>query len=381
MGERPGLIRILHLADLHLGWTPAFLGPRADARRAERDRLLERAVDFALDPGNGIGLVVIAGDLFESHRPDPALVAGAIRQLARLTAAGIAVVTVPGNHDEITYHDSVYRQRAADWPGILVQNPMPARVATLEVGGIPCHIYAMAYTGGVTRVERPLAEFPRGADPGVHVAVLHGALDWNAGERSLPIDAAGLARAAYHYVALGHIHQHQVRPVGAGRAVYPGAVEGKGWSDPGVGFLTVAEVGEGGVAVRRVPMDVRPIRVVDIDAGAFETAAELAAALAEGGDGRAIQQVRLRGAPPFPVDAAELEAALADRFYHLEVVDETDAAPPHVVERLAGEPTIRGEFVRRMLRAMEAAADERERRVLRQALRHGLAALRGGGGA
>lgn len=375
------MIRLLHLADLHLGWLPAFLGSRADARRAERDRLLERAVDFALDPQNGIRLVIIAGDLFETHRPDPAVAAAAVRQLARLAAAGIPVVTVPGNHDEITYHDSVYRQREGDWPGILVRNPMPARVATLEIDGIPCHIYAMAYTGGVTRADRPLADFPRADAPGLHIAVLHGTLDWQAGERSLPIAAEGLARASYHYVALGHIHRHQVRPVGPGLAVYPGAVEGKGWGDPGVGFLTVAEVGAGGAAVRQVPLDVRPIRVSAVDAGEAESEADLLALLARQADGRAIQQVRLRGAPAFPVDAARLQEALAGSFYHLEVVDETDSAAPHVVERLAQEPTIRGEFVRRMLRALEAARDERERQVLGQALRHGLAALGGGGGA
>ncbi len=57
-------------------------------------------------------MVIIAGDLFETHKPEPALVEEVVAQLERLERAGVAVVTVPGNHDEITYADSVYRVHA-----------------------------------------------------------------------------------------------------------------------------------------------------------------------------------------------------------------------------------------------------------------------------
>ncbi|WP_324667949.1 hypothetical protein [Geochorda subterranea] len=50
--------------------------------------------------------------------------ASALEQFRRLEAAGVRVVTVPGNHDEITCADSVYRERASEWPGLLVQSPV-----------------------------------------------------------------------------------------------------------------------------------------------------------------------------------------------------------------------------------------------------------------
>src|SRR5690606_18200460 len=108
-----------------------------------------------------------------------------ISDLKRLIDNGIAVVTVPGNHDEITYADSVYRIHAERWPGVLVQNPMPAHVATLDVHGTPVYVYGLAYTGGLTRARPPISEFPRLDAHGVHVAVFHGSLDWDAGDRSL----------------------------------------------------------------------------------------------------------------------------------------------------------------------------------------------------
>src|SRR5690554_6906956 len=97
---------MLHLADLHLGWNPPW-EDIASRRREERDRRLFSAVSWALK--HQIDLVVIAGDLFETHRPDESLVASVRNDLKRLVDAGVSVVTVPGNHDEISYHDSVYR--------------------------------------------------------------------------------------------------------------------------------------------------------------------------------------------------------------------------------------------------------------------------------
>ena len=110
-------MRILHLADLHLGWQPEFLGEKKDERARERDSLLARAADFALDAKNDINAVLIAGDLFETHRPPRPLVEMAIAQLQRLQRGGLFILTVPGNHDEITYHDSVYRAEGHRWPG------------------------------------------------------------------------------------------------------------------------------------------------------------------------------------------------------------------------------------------------------------------------
>lgn len=371
------MFQILHLADLHLGWAAQFLGPRADERRAERNRLLDRAVDFALRPESRIGLVILAGDLFETHRPDAALTSQVIGQLKRLEAAGVRTVTVPGNHDEITYHDSVYRQKSAEWPGVLVQNPSPAHVVTLDVGGTPVHVYSLAYTGGLTRTSPPIDFFPRLGKAGKHIGVFHGSLDWDAGDRSLPLSSAALGAAGYDYIALGHIHQHLVRDVGKSRAVYPGAVEGKGFSDPGTGFFIVIEMGESAV-VRQVPAGTRPVRAQTLDAGTFASQEELAVAVASLGDGQAIQQVALTGSPAFPIDIETLRARVEGAFYFLDLSDETEFLSPPMLERLVQEPTIRGQFAVRMRRALEAAADERERRILERALRFGLSGFSGG---
>jgi DNA repair exonuclease SbcCD nuclease subunit len=291
------MIRILHLADLHLGWTPRFLDPvAANMRREARDRLLDRAVAYACDPAHGIDLVVVAGDLFESHEPDSTLIGRATAALRRLP---MPLVTTPGNHDEITYASSVYRR--TPWPGVLVTTPGPSRVATLRIRDETVHLYSLAYTGGVTSVRPSIRSFPRGSEEGLHIAVFHGSLGPWGGDRSLPLDLDALRVAAYDYVALGHIHKHEVHRLGEALAVYPGMIEGKGFDDPGVGHFTIAEVERGASRVWTAPCETWPVRVCPLDVTGLR-AEEVEEAILRQTDDRLSLRVTLTGARSFAID-------------------------------------------------------------------------------
>ena len=377
VGEVALLFRVLHLADLHLGYRPDLPAPVQEEVYRERNGVLQAAVDLALDPAREIRLVLIAGDLFETHRPEAALVEDVIRQLGRLEAAGIRVVTVPGNHDEITYNDSVYRREARRWPGLLVTAPMPDRVASLELNGTPCNLVAMAYTGGVTRVDGPLKAFPPAEGEGVHLAVFHGSLDWDGGERSLPLDGEALAAVGYDYIALGHIHRGGRRQLGTGLANYAGMVAGKGFADPGVGCWTIVALGDGPARVEEVPAAVTPWRVLELDVTPFSEPEELEEAIREVLAPGSLIQVRMTGDLAFSLDLPGLAARLAPLCRHLDVVDATRGLAPRLLEAVAAEPTIRGLFVRRLQDQLAAAAPE-EGEVIRRALRRGLLALQGG---
>jgi exonuclease SbcD len=367
--------RFLHLADLHLGWEPRYLdGTKARERRDRRDGLLGRAVDFAL--AERLDLVVVAGDLFETHRPEAALAERALAQLRRLTDGGVALVTTPGNHDEVTYADSVYRQRRSEWPGLLVLNPAAEHVGSLDLAGERVHVYSLAYTGGITPAARPLSDFPRLDEPGHHLAVFHGTIG-GGGERSLPLDRAALVAAGYDYVALGHIHLPSVSEMGGTKVVYSGCLEGKGFDDPGVPYWTVVTLQGERVEIERPPLAVQRIHVEELDLTDCETAAEVAERVNELADPDALVRVRLHGSLHFPLDADELQARAAAGFYHLEVRDESDLIAPELLDAWSAERTIRGVFVERMRARLEAAASEEERRQAVRALRYGIRALRG----
>jgi len=252
---------------------------------------------------------------------------------------------------------------------------MPAHAATLELRGLPVHVYGLAYTGGLTQTDPPLRDFPRLSADGLHVAVFHGSLDWDAGERSLPLGSEALATAGYDYIALGHIHRHQVHRLGSSVAVYPGAVEGKGFHDPGVGFFTIAVVGDGPARVETEPAPARAVRVVELDVTACLTLEDVEERICAAADPEAIVQLRLKGAAPAPLPVAAWQERFQDRFYYLEIVDDATALDDAVVDAWAREPTVRGQFVRRIRAALSGTTDPEERQVLLRALRYGLAAL------
>lgn len=370
-------MRLLHLADLHLGWEPTgWPADRAAERRRRRDDVLGRAVDVALT--EGAQLVVIAGDLFDDFDPPPEVAEAALAELRRLERGGVLPVTVPGNFDELTYGGSVYRRHRGDWPGVLVTDPLPAHVASLDLAGERLHLYGAAYTGGVTPTDIPLREFPRLEEPGVHVAAFHGTLGAAATRRTLPLDGDALAAARYHYVALGHLHEPLRHEFPAGPAVYPGAPEALAFGDGGCGTLTLVDLeGERAVA-REVPVEVQPVRDAVLDLTPVDDVTEVDAAIAELADAEAVQRVRLGGSLWLPeLDVETMRQRHAGAFFHLEVVDEVEGLAPELLARWAEEASVRGAFVARMLARLEGAGGE-ERRRLALSLRWGIAALYGG---
>jgi DNA repair exonuclease SbcCD nuclease subunit len=369
---------MLHLADLHLGYKPTFLDDnRAAIRQKERDQILEKVVNFALDPVNSIDIVLIVGDLFETHRPEEKLTRTVMEQLKRLVAAGLFCVTVPGNHDEISYHDSVYRVKKDEWPGVLVQNPMPELVATRETKGTILWIYSLAYTGGLTKVSS-LGNYPRDPGEGIHIGAFHGTLDWNPGERSLPLKSGDLAKSGYDYIALGHIHQYQKQKVGAALAVYPGAVESKSLSERGVGHLTVVNFDHGKVDIEKPEVAVRKHEQIELDLSTADNWETLQEKCRNYRDPDKIVEFKLKGTPGFPVNVERLVEELERSFFHISMADESSYVDLAQIEKYTGEHTVRSEFVKRIFTRMNQTEDEREKEILKLALLKGLAAFQRG---
>ena len=375
--------RLLHLADLHLGWVPRDLPASvAAARCAARDVLLDEAVALALS--ERVHAVVIVGDLFETFDPPADLVRAARTALERLVAAGIKVVTLPGNHDELTYGASVYRREAGRWPGVLVREPMPAHVVSLALADETLHVHGLAFVGGVTDVANVLASLPARSQGGAHLFMAHGTLVHgvaNAGEeRSLPLPRSTLASAGYDYVALGHVHQASAHHLGSSLAVYPGCVGGKGFDDPGSAAWTLVEITPGGARTWQRPLQGQAVRDLRLDVSDCDDEAaviEALGALVAGFPGDVVR-VRLGGALPAVLDADELAARCLGDAAYLRVEDRTTDVSAALLDAWSASPTVRGDFVRRLRDRLETSDDEAERARLVRALRFGLDALGAG---
>jgi len=371
------MIKILHLADLHLGRSHGYLGERAAARMREADTVLQRAADYVVHERPDVEGVVIAGDVFESYRPADSLVGGVIGVLRGLVEAGKTVITLPGNHDELSYADCVYWKHRERWPGALVTSPGWAKVATVETADGPCHFYGIAYQAGLT---------PDALDPsipletdGLHVAVLHASVGLPGKDRAIQSTWEDLGKLRTDYVALGHVHKPDQRSLLKGVAVYPGLVEGSGFDDPGCGELVVASLSGGSVEVERIPFGARRIHTEAIDLGDFDDPGGVTERIRALSDPDLILRVRLGGTAGFDASASVLAGELAGGFHHLEVEDDSTPMGAADVEAAAGEETVLGRVIRDLREREAKAGTDAERAAARRAIRHVWEAFRGGG--
>ena len=369
------MIRILHLADLHLGRSHGYLGDRAAERRREADGLLRRIVDRVLGDPIDTDAVIIAGDLFESYKPAEGLVGEVTGQLNRLVAAGKTVITLPGNHDELSYGECVYHRHRGRWPGILVTSPEWTKVVTVPTPDGPCHFYGIAYEAGVT--PDTLDRTPPLEPDGLHVALLHASVGLPGKDRAIQAEWKDLEALGVDYVALGHVHKPGLKNLRQGPALYPGLIEGGGFGDPGCGEMVLVTL-NGGAKIERVALPTRRIQTVRIDLGGFEDTETLTARIRSMADPELILRIELTGAAGFTFSAPFLAGELGNLFYHLEMDLEYTLMDTAEVEAAAGEETVLGSVLRDLRKREAAAGDDWERAVVRRAVRYVWETFRGG---
>lgn len=216
-------MRLVHLADLHLGFrqyqrlTPAGV----NQREADVARAFVRAVDqtIALRPD----LVVIAGDVFHTVRPSNPAILHAFKQFMRLRLAlpQAEVVMVAGNHDAPKTAETGCILRLFTECGVHVVDGAAQRLdfaerdlSVLAVPDVPGH-------------ERP--ELVPDPARRYNVLLLHGEVadvfgsSRPAAERAaVEIPRAELRAPEWDYIALGHYHVYrEVEP----NAYYSGSIE------------------------------------------------------------------------------------------------------------------------------------------------------------
>jgi DNA repair protein SbcD/Mre11 len=215
-------LRLVHLADLHLGFRQyQRLAPSGiNQREADVARTFERAVERVIDLRPDV--VLIAGDVFHTVRPTNTAIVHAFRQFLRLRQAlsQTVLVMVAGNHDV---------PRAVETGGILSlfsELGVHVAVAAARRIQIPERDLEILAVPGVAGDRPSLAPNPTAR---FNVLLLHGEVEgviprqeWWTERRPLAIPLAELRPDTWSYAALGHYHVY--RHVG-GNAWYSGSLE------------------------------------------------------------------------------------------------------------------------------------------------------------
>jgi DNA repair exonuclease SbcCD nuclease subunit len=353
-------VKLLLFADLHLDAPFAWASPEtARARRRNRRETLTRIL--ALAEEEGVGAILSAGDLFEHDRVSPDTAEFLRASFAR---TDVPVYLAPGNHDWLSAR-SPYA--LVDWsPNVHVFSEERLTPVTLAEG--------LTLWGAAHRAPANTDGFFAGFRPdrgGQHLALAHASerslLGWQeAGKQPhAPFDAREIAEAGVAHAFLGHYHL----PRDAERHTYPGNPDPLEFGEEGERGAVIATVAaDGTVARERRSVAVSHVHdvTVALDGAAHEDDVRTAVVDAVSGLTGCVR-VTLEGeiGPSASVDVRDL-ARVGEHLDGL-VIRTGQLSVGYDLEAIRGEQTVRGEFVRDALEAIDDV--ELQRRVLLTGLR------------
>lgn len=249
-------MKILHLADLHIGVENyGRIDPASGLHSRLNDYLARLDEAIALGLEAGVDLVLIAGDVYKSRTPNPTHQREFARRVQQLRAAGVPLFILTGNHDISPAAGRAHSVEIFDALGVegvtIAHRPRLHTIATragpLQILAVPWVTRQMLLSReelrGLAfnaieyelrrRLERFIEEQTRLLDPNYPAIItFHGSLDGAqvGAERAitlgqdLVLPRSVFAQPGVAYVALGHIHKHQALhhdpPM-----VYPGSLE------------------------------------------------------------------------------------------------------------------------------------------------------------
>lgn len=348
-------MKIIHVADVHLGAEPDLGFPWSKERAADIHRTFQRIIRRCKEERTD--LLLIAGDLF--HRPP---LPGELRELNYLFK-GIAetrVVLAAGNHDYLKkggcYGEFAWNENVTMLRG--------ERCERVEIPGLDLAVYGCSYHS--REITEPLYDEvkPEGRQK-YHILVGHGG-----DAKHSPIDFARLQAAGFTYAALGHIHKPKIFP--GGRIAYAGAPEPVDCNDFGPHGYMEIECGPRGAAVRFVPAAVCEYRELSVQVGEESTQLsveeEIRARISSEGE-KNIYHLRLEG-----VRGRGTEFNLLKLMKRSRIVRAQDQSHPYYdLEEL--EQAYGGSLVGEYIRRLQSGAGDIPKTVREKALYYGLEAL------
>ncbi|MCS6962751.1 metallophosphoesterase family protein [Thermoflexus sp.] len=297
-------IRVLHFADLHIG-IEAYgqIDPQTGLNRRVVDFLqaFDRVVEHAIR--EEADLVLFCGDAFKNRDPSPTHLREFAARLRRLLEAGIPVFLLVGNHDlpgmekratpldifgefrpllrvgdhlMVGRREAVHRIRTRRGPLQLISMPFPVRARLLKDEAwrnLPAEELDHKLREALHLLLQRMLETE--IDPALPTIVaghfsIEGATYGSERQVMIGYDVvlppSMFQHPAIDYVALGHIHKHQVVGDGSPPIVYSGSVERVDFTEEEEpkGFCWV-EVRRGDAQWRFVELPARRFTTLSID--------------------------------------------------------------------------------------------------------------------
>lgn len=362
-------MRIIHCADLHLDSKMSSLNDK-DKAKERKDELLStfvNMVSFAED--NGVGAIIIAGDLFDTNN----ILARTRNQIINSISCHrkINFYYLRGNHDEnaiIADLDVIPENLKLFNDSWKTYEEAEGRIC---LSGL--ELTNTNSSGSAVSLVCDSSKF--------NIVVLHGQESVaSLKDKTEVINIREYKNKGIDYLALGHIHAYkreQLDPRGV--YCYSGCLEGRGFDECGSHGFVLLDIDEltGHFTDSFVPFAKRNLYTAEVDVSGCQTTAEMITC------GQALLnkmnyapssllKIVLKGAVDVECekDINYLLSRFKEDYYYVKVYDETSFKIN--IEEYMLDASLKGEFVRKVYEDKSLSEDEKKLVV-----RYGLKALQG----
>jgi DNA repair exonuclease SbcCD nuclease subunit len=206
-------MKILHLADTHLGYSAYRKTTEEGINQRENDiyQAFTQCIDYALT--NKPDLILHAGDLFDSVRPTNRAITIALQQIMRLSKPQIPFIIISGNHETPRLRETGHIFRIFDH----LDHVYPIyqekyETITLQVNNKTIVIHAIPQCPTKNHFEKNLKKISIDASADYNLFMAHGAVtgitEFRMNEfNELLIPTKALSND-FDYIALGHYHTY-----------------------------------------------------------------------------------------------------------------------------------------------------------------------------
>ncbi len=365
-------IKILHTADIHIGAAESFLGADADARRFETLITFEKIIDLAIT--EKVDLIAIAGDLFDSNTVEERFITAVFEKIK--TAAPIKVIFAAGNHDPLN----------ADSP--FLNRSLPENLYVLGINDecitfddIGAKVYGRSFEHSYLQGEESLSI--KADENYINILVQHGELKSDLNSDYNAITPKFVKNSGMDYIALGHVHKRtEIGKLDGTSFAYCGCPEGQGFDELDQKGVYIGEIGKKYCDLKFTPVSKRLHIEEKVDVRSLKDSSEISSTIlmqlenAYGENFRDnLYKIELTGeiSEDTEIITAEILSRLNGELYFVKLKNRTEYLIDY--EALSKEPTLKGIFVKKMLKKAELATEE-EKLIIKKALDLGLKAFK-----
>lgn len=367
-------IKILHCGDLHFD-TPFSDLPKSisDIRREELKQTFSNIVTLAIK--EKVNIFLLAGDLFDNLRVEKSTLEFMKNQMERLE--GIKVFIAAGNHDPYN-GNSFYSM--IQWPinvYIFKEN-----IEVIEIKELNTVVYGASFKDRYVKSSN-LNGFVLNSSYSNHIKlmVLHGEIsNQEDGNEYNPITLKQIGESGVDYLALGHRHSFsEFKREGNTTYAYCGCPEARGFDEIGDKGVIIGEIAQNYVDLKFQPICKRRYISKEIDiTGCFtndEIKERILSLIPKNEIEENLYKIILKGqvSEEMIIKERVLENNLKDYFFFVKVKDNTELKVDY--KSLAGEFSIKGIFLSKILNAVENSQNDEEKEILELALKLGIQSL------